>query len=260
MLKFIESVRYAGLSQNKVKFGFSSAEGATHVLPPTKARLGFTLAEVLITLGIIGVVAALTIPTLMTAHKKHVTAAKLKRAVSSINQAIKLSESENGEVENWDRTLTQKEFVDKYFRPYMKIAQVCNPVTDCGYKSDAPWSYLNGATHGSYSSPNHGGRTPFLTLDGFLYAYSAYSAGSDSITGDNDRVIIVDINGAEKPNQLGKDVFFLYRIEEEDSIIPYGADKSDEEIRKSCSKNGNGFYCAALIRANGWEIPNSYPW
>lgn len=221
---------------------------------------GFTLAEVLITLGIIGVVAALTIPTLMTAHKKHVTAAKLKRAVSSINQAIKLSESENGEVENWDRTLPQNEFIDKYFRPYMKITQVCNPVTDCGYKSDAPWIYLNGTERGAYSNPNFGDRTPFLTMDGFMYTYSIFPNDSDLIMSNNNRIIIVDINGAEKPNQFGKDVFFLYRIEEEDSIIPYGADKTDGEIRRSCSKTGDGFYCAALIRANGWEIPNSYPW
>lgn len=221
---------------------------------------GFTLAEVLITLGIIGVVAALTIPTLMTAHKKHVTAAKLKRAVSSINQAIKLSESENGEVENWDRTLPQNEFIDKYFRPYMKITQVCNPVTDCGYKSDAPWIYLNGTERGAYSNPNFGDRTPFLTMDGFMYTYSIFPNDSDLIMSNNNRIIIVDINGAEKPNQFGKDVFFLYRIEEEDSIIPYGANKTDGEIRRSCSKTGDGFYCAALIRANGWEIPNGYPW
>ena len=221
---------------------------------------GFTLAEVLITLGIIGVVAALTIPTLMTAHKKHVTAAKLKRAVSSINQAIKLSESENGEVENWDRTLPQNEFIDKYFRPYMKITQVCNPVTDCGYKSDVPWIYLNGTERGAYSNPNFGDRTPFLTMDGFMYTYSIFPNDSDLIMSNNNRIIIVDINGAEKPNQFGKDVFFLYRIEEEDSIIPYGANKTDGEIRRSCSKTGDGFYCAALIRANGWEIPNSYPW
>lgn len=221
---------------------------------------GFTLAEVLITLGIIGVVAALTIPTLMTAHKKHVTAAKLKRAVSSINQAIKLSESENGEVENWDRTLPQNEFIDKYFRPYMKITQVCNPVTDCGYKSTVPWIYLNGTEGGAYSNPNFGDRTPFLTMDGFMYTYSIFPNDSDLIMSNNNRIIIVDINGAEKPNQFGKDVFFLYRIEEEDSIIPYGADKTDGEIRRSCSKTGDGFYCAALIRANGWEIPNSYPW
>ena len=218
---------------------------------------GFTLAEVLITLGIIGVVAALTIPTLMTAHKKHVTAAKLKRAVSSINQAIKLSESENGEVENWDRTLPQNEFIDKYFRPYMKITQVCNPATDCGYESNVAWRYLNGGG-GAYASLNHGGRTPFLTFDGVVYAYSAFAAGSGSISGDNDRVIIVDINGAEKPNQFGKDVFFLYRRTDVDEITTYGYDKSDEEVKQNCSDNGRGLYCATLIARNGWKIPRSY--
>ena len=64
-----------------------------------KKIFGFTLAEVLITLGIIGVVAALTIPNLMTAHKKHKIEAKLTKAVSTINQIIKQSEAENGEME-----------------------------------------------------------------------------------------------------------------------------------------------------------------
>ena len=141
----------------------------------------------------------------------------------------------------------------------MKISKLCNPATDCGYVSNVAWYYLNGQG-GAYHYMNHGGRTPFLTFDGVVYSYSAFAAGSGFISGDNDRLIIVDINGAQKPNQFGKDVFFLYRIEEDDSIIPYGADKTNDEIKESCSKNGNGFYCAALIRANGWEIPNDYPW
>lgn len=57
-----------------------------------KKHRAFTLAEILITLGVIGVVAAITIPGLITAHKKHVTATKLERAVSVITQAIRLSD------------------------------------------------------------------------------------------------------------------------------------------------------------------------
>lgn len=49
------------------KLGFTLAEGATYVsLSPIKARFGFTLAEVLVTLGVIGVIAAMTIPGLMS--------------------------------------------------------------------------------------------------------------------------------------------------------------------------------------------------
>ena len=97
-------------------------------------RKGFTLAEVLITLGIIGVVAAITIPGLITAYKKHVIASSLKRAVSSINQAIKQSESENGEMETWNKSLEQEEFIKLYIRPYMNIALTCKDITTCGYK------------------------------------------------------------------------------------------------------------------------------
>ena len=50
-----------------------------NAMPPVFSRTGFTLAEVLITLGIIGVVAALTIPSLMTAYNKHITETRLKK-------------------------------------------------------------------------------------------------------------------------------------------------------------------------------------
>src|SRR5574344_2338759 len=65
-------------------------------------KSAFTLAEVLITLGIIGVVAALTIPTLMSNYKKSVVETRLLKFYSSINQAIALSEIDNGPREDWD--------------------------------------------------------------------------------------------------------------------------------------------------------------
>ena len=52
---------------------------------------GFTLAEILITLGIIGVVAAMTIPTLITNYQKKASVTKLQKAISILNQAYKLS-------------------------------------------------------------------------------------------------------------------------------------------------------------------------
>ena len=55
----------------------------------TLKRAAFTLAEVLITLGIIGVVAALTLPTVISNYKKQVTVPKLQKAYSTINNAFK---------------------------------------------------------------------------------------------------------------------------------------------------------------------------
>ncbi len=223
------------------------------------AKFAFTLAETLITLGTIGVVAAITIPGLMTAYKKHATATKLERAVSVINQAIRLSENENGQMENWNKNLSEEEFINTYFRPFMTIMQVCNTSNPCGYYQTSTayiWSYLSGA-YGVYGSPFNTNRQGLQTADGFMYFFS--KASGSSISQDNDKMIIIDLNGSDKPNVLGKDVFFFLRDEESDSIIPYGGDKSYDTIKNDCKENGVGLYCAALIRQNGWKIPNNYP-
>lgn len=77
---------------------------------------GFTLAEVLVTLGIIGVVAALTIPAVITNYQKQETLSRLKKAYSIVQQAIKLSEVENESVANWDNNLNGHAFFEKYIK------------------------------------------------------------------------------------------------------------------------------------------------
>ncbi|MDR1327174.1 MAG: type II secretion system GspH family protein [Heliobacteriaceae bacterium] len=62
---------------------------------------GFTLAEVLITLGIIGVVAALTMPVLIQNYRKHNVETRLKKVYSVMNQAANMVISERGDYENW---------------------------------------------------------------------------------------------------------------------------------------------------------------
>lgn len=222
-------------------------------------KLAFTLAEVLITLGIIGVVAAMTMPILMTNIRKHHAETALAKAVSTLNQVLKTSEQENGNISALDTNkITQEQFINQFIKPYMKVSELCNPITQCGYTSATPWKYFNGHDAGAYGNPNYGGRTPFLGADGILYAVSFFSDDSGAQSTDNNNTIILDINGAQPPNIFGKDVFFLYRRTDVDEITTYGYDKSDEEVKQNCSENGRGFYCATLIARNGWKIPRSY--
>ena len=97
-----------------------------------KLRKAFTLAEVLITLGVIGVVASMTIPTLIQEHKKSTVATKLKKASSTLMQAYNMSIAEYGdsalesnregfEANNPDSAL---EMFNKYYVPYIKILKV----------------------------------------------------------------------------------------------------------------------------------------
>ena len=94
-------------------------------------RAAFTLAEVLITLGIIGVVAAMTMPVLIQKHKNQVTEARLKKFYSVINQAIIMSEAVNGERIYWADFYTGKvvnattveSWFNIYLKPYMNIVK-----------------------------------------------------------------------------------------------------------------------------------------
>ena len=66
-----------------------------------RLKQGFTLAEVLITLGIIGVVAAMTIPNLIASVTKTRTASELKKAYADISVAMRLAEGEFGDITGW---------------------------------------------------------------------------------------------------------------------------------------------------------------
>lgn len=85
-------------------------------------KAAFTLAEVLITIGIIGVVAAITLPGLITSYQKNATAVKVEKFYSMINQAVRLSMVDNGEPESWD--LPEKAFHYtsnvNYFNQYLR--------------------------------------------------------------------------------------------------------------------------------------------
>lgn len=66
-------------------------------------KKAFTLAEVLITLGIIGVVAALTLPNIVGYYKRKESSVRIKKFYSIMEQAIRLSEIDNAEVMYWEK-------------------------------------------------------------------------------------------------------------------------------------------------------------
>ena len=80
-------------------------------------KCAFTLAEILITLGIIGVVAAITIPGLITKYHKHVIETKLQRFDSIMNQAVRMAIAENGEIiyEPPANEATNAEYLKEWF-------------------------------------------------------------------------------------------------------------------------------------------------
>ena len=87
-----------------------------------KIKTGFTLAEVLITLAIIGVVAALTIPSIIANNRKKEFETGFAKAYRTITTAMMLSQAENGELTDWgwDTVNTDEgkiAFAEKYILP-----------------------------------------------------------------------------------------------------------------------------------------------
>ncbi len=239
--------------------GFTLAESATHVnLLQVIAKAGFTLAEVLITLGIIGVIAAMTIPTLITNHQKKATVTKLQKAISILNQAYRLSFDELGEPDTFPST---RSYFNTYWAPYLKVATYCENYTMCGYDSEKPF-YTSNKILVNTIIVDTGSRTTFYTPDGFLYVI--FPTGRYMEHYDSNPNVIVDLNGSTGPNILGKDVFILTRVNDETkggSIYPLCKDLTNEELEKHCGKSsGSGFCCAEKIRRAGWVIDKSYPW
>ena len=232
----------------------------------------FTLAEVLITLAIIGVVAALTVPALMQSYKKKGYSTKLKKFYSTMQQAIQLSTVQNGDVETWN----QKEFIDsskiedeneqeeaqltnakdgfefvlKYILPYMKYVKIeeNQPVTIAsGRVLKLSKIYLN---------------------DGSSF-YVKNGACID---------IIYDVNGDKGPNKWGYDMYYFllsprmapraaYFASDKQYFGTYGYNPRSsypegyrEKIRSLCCLEEGANYCSELIYLDNWEYADDYPY
>lgn len=238
-----------------------------------KKRNAFTLAEVLITLGIIGIVAAMTLPALVQQNQKKVAATRLKQAYSQIYQAINMAQADYGDMKNWDVNDNYKSSVDldkpevgrsmgarfaeKYMLPYLKHTSNVGlfKVKDLGYDS---YNSKDGRVYLTQSW-----ETYVLELANGVTLFIGYNGNSETYTLP---IIFVDINGKSKPNVLGRD-FFMFELDSINTmkVRPSGYGNTRETLLERCAPNpsssaGNNLACTALIMTDGWEIKNDYPW
>ena len=237
-------------------------------------KAGFTLAEVLITLGILGVVIAMTLPTVVGKYKKQATISQLKKAYTVLSQMVLQAQEDNGgayfstsDTVNADAT---KKFFEQYWLPYFN-----NPtVSKSGvypYGIDSIFKTINGDKYGQSIFTSYSiGRIYFTTMDGTAY-YINMMWWEDEYDDDGNKIsatakysssqrVYVDLNGIKPPNIIGKDVFVFQVFFDKNIVRPFGYDKTQAEINSNCSLNGSGAYCAAKIINDGWKMKKDYPW
>ena len=246
---------------------FTLSEGATHVAPCTNIstyfkfwckafphvahwkdsrKVAFTLAEVLITLGIIGVVAALTLPTLINNFQKNLAATRLKYYSSTMQQAAQMRSKDTIEGSfvdmNWDEVRAynpddMEKFYNHYWLPYVKTVSITK------LSKGILVEYANGS--GAYHQRNSV-NTVGVSASSFIVFCPEYKYCKN-----------VDVSNAHHNAVDGKHTFALWNrgiVPQEFKTYPY----SRNELIELC-KNDK-YYCSSLIYLDGWQIKEDYPW
>ena len=239
MLKF--NPRPQGVGVHPVSEAHSNHKPhATHV-----KKAAFTLAEVLITLGIIGVVAAMTIPTLISNYQNKQLKAKLNKTYSVLSQAVSMIYAETGLPITSERYLKRGSFYKELMK-YMRVYK------DCG---------LDGCLHGNeddmysldmYQIYSKKGiiNTVFFDDGQFILQDGTFVLCENTTNNIAAGLLItVDINGMEQgPNIWGHDLFSFEIMD--NRLLPSGAKGTHYDLEThsgQCSETSvstlNGIAC-----------------
>ena len=239
-------------------------------------KFAFTMAEVLITLGIIGIVAAMTLPALIGNYKKKVTVTRLQRTYTVLAQAFERSRADNGDPSEWglgaysntEATVENlKEILESFSRVYMVpyLAKIQSnefgSMQDIGYKKIK----CNG------TSCYEGANNRYLTAKGLILVLNdgttlRVTMDTRNLGTSEDRddrwmfiTIFADINGLSGPNETGKDIF-AFIVHPSGKLGFYNLDTEYTRNQKLNLCKSSGIRCGDLIMTDGWEIKDDYPY
>ena len=196
-------------------------------------KKAFTLAEVLVTLGIIGVVAALTMPNIIDSNQKKSYITQLRKVYSELSQAAESALSD-GNTPNLNETSAMRrgDFLTRYF----KTTQTCNAedITNCFANQ---YSNLNGES---------------IRLRDYISQESscAIVASGYSICIKPSGHVLIDVNSKQGPNTYGRDVFSLF-IENNGTVT---SNVTPEDATVGGCKSAAYGECFAKIMNDGWAM------
>ena len=233
-------------------------------------RAAFTLAEVLVTLGIIGVVSAMTVPTLMQNYQRKSYVTQLHKVYNELTQAFLQFKNDRNAIWLSEAGHVRHQDMMPFMKQYFKVVQDCGKTsTPCFANS---YKNLNGSTFELTSKDEN------ATYYGVLASGASFGIKSDGIdTGTNytdDFLyrVAIDVNGQKGPNIYGRDLFILYIYSDgvvdayrvnpgcrENNNCTLGANPSEhrEKLYESCaSSTGDTWYdgCFAKILNDNWEM------
>lgn len=223
----------------------------------THTGKGFTLAEVLITLGVIGIVAAMTLPSITQKNYEKETVARVKKAYSILQQAYLMTVQQNGYPDEWGATgmyeasshiLTARKFI-----PYMKVLKDCTGMSTHDVYKYCTKNYNDSASYASVKIAD-GTTVIFRRWNGQCNGRYGTGKALSSVCGQ----ILIDTNATGRPDISGQDIFSFYLTKE--GVYPIGTEFDTLSMKNHCTKSrvwgqiygsyGNGLACTAWVLYN----------
>ena len=201
-----------------------------------KKRNAFTLAEILVTLGIVGVIAALTVPDLVSDYQNKTMAVKIRKFATELNEAIDLYLTDKGKSSVY--TAGIEEHLSSFITSYFNIAKTCvaskhstpnsankdeEAIFSTGCFADEPYYSLDQEKSESFHCPNTSyvlsssvAICPVIEIK-TIGKNNFLNGGNNLTITTKSFLIYTDINGSEPPNIGGRDMFKL-TIEENGKV------------------------------------------
>ena len=217
------------------------------------------MAEVLITLGILGVVIAMTLPSIIGKYQKIVATTQLKKIYNVFSNAYLMSVEENGESKGWVYPMTQDDFkigmenfYNMYFAPYLNF-----------HKTTISKSYKIKNFNGDDAQFYRYAQMRLENPDGmcmFMWSNSQYF------------VFTVDLNCEKSPNTVGRDVFDIFELYWQGNktmVVPWLSSIQTGKLTRAnrleaCKKgtyiSGVPLSCFTIFVYDGMEFKKDYPW
>lgn len=215
-------------------------------------KKAFTLTELLVALGIVGAIAALTIPSILNNINNKLLVSQLKNTIAIVQQLAseqlvihKTQDLRETDFASAATLLTSSNF--ELAKTCADAAKDCWKTTAEGAKKITYRRISDKATVG-IAGP---GRTSIELKNGVLLGYT-----TADIDYDGDKLIgefCVDINGNEGPNMSGRDYFCFY-VTKSAKIISMNNDLGKDNNIENCTKAVASNYCTKAVIEAGWKM------
>lgn len=213
------------------------------------AKSGLSMPELVLTIAIVGTIAALLITNIVSAIDEKKNMVALRKIQNSLSQVTQLVVNDNmspvyWDLKDYDYNSAAKAY--KYYKPYFQVLRECSNQAGCW---KYPTTYLSGKVYLTSTEPY---QYMFTLTDGMNVLVNVFSQAviqdEFGVKVDGTSVVfIVDVNGDRRPNRVGSDIFaFVLRDE---TIVPAGEDST-----YNCNTAGLGLACTARVMRDNYSI------